>query len=111
MIGRFAKKRAARQEKEVHDALVEKIHGRTIRYASERLPDNGGDVILGKDGSLSVRNGQLIVLAGGNIVFRAKTDDLTLSELMSLEGVILEGEDLEHGGVRRRIIAYYTYYR
>lgn len=34
-----------------------------------------------------------------------------MSELMSLEGVILQGPDLARGGEERTVIAYYTYYR
>jgi len=34
-----------------------------------------------------------------------------MSELMSLEGVILSGPDYEQGGKERTVIAYYTYYR
>ena len=57
---------------------------------------------------INLRNGELIVLSSENIVFRAATDELTVSELMSLEGVILTGKDLEHGGKERTIVAYYT---
>ncbi len=41
---------------------------------------------------------------------RCKVDELEASELLSLEGVILKGCDIEHGGEFRQVIAYYTYY-
>lgn len=58
-----------------------------------------------------MRQGQLIVLSSQKIVFRCAVEKLKISELMSLEGVILEGPDQEQGGRVRKVIAYYTYYR
>ena len=40
----------------------------------------------------------------------AEIDRLSMSPLLSGEGIILEGNDTEHGGTHRKIIAYYTYY-
>ena len=53
----------------------------------------------------------MIVFASADILFRTPVDSLTASELMSLDGVILTGPDLEHGGEMRTVIAYYLYYR
>jgi hypothetical protein len=38
-------------------------------------------------------------------------DDLQIWELLSRDGVVLTGPDLENGGVERTVIAYYVYYR
>ncbi|MCI8332496.1 MAG: hypothetical protein HFE78_06695 [Clostridiales bacterium] len=89
---------------------AESLSGRAIKYVTERSKDGSTDTIIGKAGSLSVRDGELIVLASQQIVFRCKTENLTASDLMSLEGVVLEGYDEVQGQVRK-IIAYYTYYR
>ncbi|MCI8589247.1 MAG: hypothetical protein HFE77_00805 [Clostridiales bacterium] len=86
------------------------LSGRAIKYVTERSADGSNDTVIGKAGSLSVRNGEFIVLSSQQIVFRCKVDKLTASDLMSLEGVILEGYDEEQKRVRK-IIAYYTYYR
>lgn len=91
--------------------MAEHLSGRTVKYVSERDPESNTDIIIGKEGSITVHEGTLIVLSSQNIVFRCEVDSLKASELMSLEGAILEGPDLEHGGKMRKIIAYYKYYR
>lgn len=111
MIGFFAKRKKEREDKRVRDELISRLSGKIIKYVTERTPDGSTDTIIGKEGSLTVRDGELIVLSSSNIVFRCKVEALLASELLSLEGVILEGEDLEHGCAQRKIIAYYKYYR
>lgn len=110
MIGFFAKRRKEQEDKRVRDELISRLSGKIIKYVTERTPDGSTDTIIGKEGSLTIRDGELIVLSSSNIVFRCKIDTLLASELLSLEGVILEGEDLE-SGAQRKIIAYYKYYR
>ena len=91
--------------------MAEKISNKHIKYVSER--QEGIDVILGKDGSLSIRDDCLIVSAAGqtDIIFRGVISNLKISELMSLDGAVITGPDMEHGGIERTIIAYYKYYR
>lgn len=91
--------------------MAEKVAGKHIKYVSER--QDGIDVILGKDGSLSIRDDCLLVSAAGqtDIIFRGVITDLKISELMSLDGAVITGPDIEHGGIERTIIAYYKYYR
>ena len=85
------------------------LAGRHIKYCTERR-DNV-DEIVGRDGCLSLRNGEFIVFSSGDIVLRTKVEEMRASELLSLEGVIITAPDYEHGGEERTIIAYYTYYR
>ncbi len=89
--------------------MAAKIHNRSIKYCSERLDDT--DVVVGKAGLVTVRDGELLVFSSMQLIFRGKVDETSMSELMSLEGVIITGPDYEHGGIERTIIAYYTYYR
>jgi len=91
--------------------MAEKVAGKHIRYVSER--QDGIDVILGKDGALTVRDGCLIVSAAGQTddIFRGEIPSLKISELMSLDGAVIQGPDIAHGGMERMIIAYYKYYR
>jgi len=60
---------------------------------------------------LNIRNDEMIVFASADIVFRCKIDELQIWELLSRDGVVLTGPDLEHGGAVRTVIAYYVYYR
>ena len=111
LFGRRAKDEAIRRE------LIKKLDGRAIKYVVERLPKSGGasddsveEIVIGRSGALIVKDGVLIVFADGKVLFRAATDELQASELMSHEGVILTAPDIEHGGKLRTVVAYYTYF-
>ncbi len=106
----FGKRKKEREDKRIKDEVIGRLSGKIIKYCSERAEDGSGDIIIGKDGSLTIREGELIVLASADIVFRADIDSLSASELLSRDGVILEGYDKD-AGKNRKIIAYYKYYR
>lgn len=89
--------------------MAKHLDSRIIKYSTERI-DNTENVI-GREGSISVRNDQLIVLSGGKIIMRANIDEMKASELLSLEGVIITAPDLERNGEVHTIVAYYKYYR
>ena len=91
--------------------MAKKLDRRAVRYCSERL-ENGEEIIIGKNGMINLRDGELILLSSDKILFRGRIGEFSASELMSLEGVILDGPNLEEGGRHRRIVAYYTdFYR
>lgn len=90
-------------------AMAERIAGKHIKYVTERV--DGNDNVIGREGSLCLRNGEFIVFASADILFRARVEELQASELMSNDGVILTAPDLEHGEKVRTVIAYYLYYR
>ena len=88
---------------------ADRMNGRHIKYVTERINDQ--DIVIGHDGCLAVRNGELIVLSDGVEKFRVLIAEMTASELMSLEGIILTGPDLTRNGEEHTVIAYYKYYR
>lgn len=85
------------------------INNKAIKYVTERI--NNVDEVVGRSGAINIKGDELIVLSSFDIEFRCKIEDLTASDLMSLDGVVLSGHDLEHDGKFRTIIAYYSYYR
>ena len=89
--------------------MAERIAGQYIKYVTERI--NNVDEVIGRKGSLAIRDDEFLVFASADILFRCKVNELRASELLSKDGVVLIGPDLEHGGVERTIIAYYVYYR
>ncbi len=89
--------------------MADRMNGRHIKYVTERVDDQ--DIVIGHDGCIAVRNGELIVLSDGVEKFRVVIAEMTASELMSLEGIILSGPDIVSGGKERTVIAYYKYYR
>lgn len=89
--------------------MAQSVDGRHIRYVTEKR-DNV-DEVIGREGHLNVKEDELIVYASSGTIFRAKIDELQIWELLSKDGVVLSGADLEHGGAERTVIAYYVYYR
>lgn len=89
--------------------MAEKIAGHRIRYVTEKI--NGVDEVIGREGSVDVRNGEFIVFASSEVILRCNIDDLQAWELLSKDGVVVTAPDIEHGGIERTIIVYYVYYR
>lgn len=93
--------------------MAKKIDGKHLRYVTERTElAHGGvdDLVIGREGALIVKEDQLLVYASADVLMRLRIDDMTASELLSGDGVVLSGKDLEHEGAERTVIAYYTYY-
>ena len=85
------------------------VCGQHIKYVTEKK--NDVDEVIGRNGGLNIRNDEFIVYASAKVLFRCKIDELQIWELLSRDGVVLTGPDLENGGVERTVIAYYVYYR
>ena len=90
-------------------AMAEKICGHHIRYVTENR--DGVDEVIGRDGGLNIRNGEFIVFASADTIFRTNVDELEAWELLSKEGVVLTGPDLERNGEVHTVTAFYVYYR
>ena len=89
--------------------MAQKIAGHHIRYVTEKR--NGTDEVIGREGSVAVRNDELIVHASEQILFRCRVDNLDAWELLSKDGVVITAPDLAHDSQTRTIIVYYVYYR
>lgn len=91
--------------------FAKELNGLHIKYVTERINDN--DDVIGKDGALIVKEDvdEFLVYASTEVLFRAKIPELAAWQLLSGDGVVLTAPDIEHGGVERTIIAYYTYHR
>ena len=113
LIGTIAKKMTKSKNpdsKKFRREMAESIAGQHIKYVTERI-DNVESVI-GRNGSLNIRNDEFIVhTPTEGVLFRCNIDELRASELLSKDGVVLTGPDLEHGAKERSIIAFYVYYR
>ena len=85
------------------------VCGQHIKYVTEKR--NNVDEVIGRNGGLNIRNDEFIVYASAKVVFRCRIDDLQIWELLSKDGVVLTGPDIESGNQVRTVIAYYVYYR
>lgn len=101
----FWKNKEKRQMKE----KVMSLHGQAIRYVTERI--HGNDDIIGRGGSITVTDTELLLFASGEIIFRAKIESVQASDLLSGDGVVLSAPDLTHKCENRTVIAYFVYYR
>ena len=89
--------------------MARAVSGQHIRYVTEKR--DGVDEVIGRSGGLNIRDDEMLLYASADVLFRCKIDDLQIWELLSHDGVVLTGPDLEHGGTVRTVVAYYVYYR
>ncbi len=107
IFSRFSKKNpsSAAYKRE----MAQMISNKRIRYVGEKK--DGVEEVIGKGGSISIRDDEILVFASADVLLRAKITDMDASELLSKDGVIITAPDLEHGGQMRTIVVYYVYYR
>lgn len=113
MIGKIVKnltKTKNENSRRFRRDMANALHRRTIRYCAERDPETGAEVIVGRAGEIYKKEDEICVISGDGIAFRGKIDETKISELLSLNGAIFSGADLERGGIERTIVAYYTDY-
>lgn len=97
------------ESKQFRREMALSVNGKHIRYATEKK-DNV-DEVIGRNGALNIREDEMLLFASADVLFRCKIDELQIWELLSKDGVVLTGPDLEHGGEVRTVVAYYVYYR
>ena len=107
-MGLFAKKKKPEDTPDFRKKKAEQIKDKRIRYITERQDES--DSVIGKNGGFIVKDGVLSVYSEEKTLFSCTVTELSMSELLSLEGIILEGNDIVSGGKKRKIIAYYVYY-
>ena len=99
-----------RREQAAETELQQKLNGRAIRYAARRTMDENGspvEIILGKNGAINVKNGEIVVMCNAKEVFRCAMDTAECSELMSLNGAVIKGVNSVTGEADT-VVAYYT---
>ena len=105
----FSRKSKNPNSKQYRWDMARQMSNHHIRYVTEKI--NDVDEVIGRSGSLNIRDDELIVYASFDVLMRCKIVDMQASELLSKDGVVITAPDLEHGGKERTIIAYYVYYR
>lgn len=88
---------------------AKKIHGQPIKYVTEHI--NGNEDIVGRGGSVSVVNDQLIVDSSGERLFICPAKEVEVSWLMSGNGVVISGANQLEDGRHRSITVHFVYYR
>ncbi len=88
--------------------MAQKIAGHSIRYVTEKI--NGVEEVIGRAGSCDVRNGEFIVFASSEVVFRCLVDEMQAWELLSKDGVVITAPDIDRNREERTVIVFYVYY-
>jgi hypothetical protein len=109
-MGLFGKKKNDPNSKKFRWEMARSVEGQHIKYVTEKK-DGEVDEVIGRNGGLNIREDEFIVYASAKVLFRCKVDDLQIWELLSKDGVVLTGPDIESGGKERTVVAYYVYYR
>ena len=89
--------------------MAKLMSDKMIKYVTERK--DGVEEVIGKGGSISIRDDEILVFSSADVLLRCKIADMEASELLSKDGVVLSAKDLESGGQTRTVIIYYVYYR
>ena len=108
-MGLFGRKKLDPNSKKFRWEMARSVEGQHIKYVTEK--NDNVDEVIGRNGGLNIRNDEFIVYASAKVLFRCKVDDLQIWELLSKDGVVLTGPDIENGGRERTVVAYYVYYR
>ena len=85
------------------------LHGQSIKYVTEQR--SGNEDVVGRGGALCIHGDEFIVDSSGDRLFSCKIRDLEASYLMSGDGVIIKGPDLQNGGAVRTVTVHFVYYR
>ena len=109
-MGLFGKKKNDPNSKKFRWEMARSVEGQHIKYVTEKK-DGEVDEVIGRNGGLNIRDDEFIVYASAKVLFRCKVDDLQIWELLSKDGVVLTGPDIESDGKERTVVAYYVYYR
>ncbi|MBE6700589.1 MAG: hypothetical protein E7582_01685 [Ruminococcaceae bacterium] len=88
--------------------MAEKFNNLIIDSATERIDNE--EILIGKKGSISIKDKTFIVCCEGKTVFHGRADEINVSELMSKNGIIISGYDDEREE-DRTIVAHFSYYR
>ena len=89
--------------------MAKQICGHHVRYITEKRGEV--DEVIGREGSLNIKDDELLVFGSGDILMRCKIENMQAWELLSKDGVVITAYDDAHGGIERTIIVYYVYYR
>ncbi len=85
------------------------LHGQSIKYVTEQR--GGNEDVVGRGGALAIHGDEFIVDSSGERLFSCKIRDLEASYLMSGDGVIIKGPDIQSGGSYRTVTVHFVYYR
>ena len=100
-------------KKRENPTVLSQMDGREIKYVTQRLRDEDGNVketILGKLGRIVVLDGEIRIMCGETDVFRCMAENAVYYTLLSGDGITVTGVN-SINGQKMDIIVYYKYHR
>ena len=88
--------------------VYKRLNATKIKYTAARQPD-GSERVLGKEGAVVVTDEKVLLLGGGKVVFSCRKKGLKCGELLSGDGAVFEGIDIDSGETMT-VTAYFTSY-
>ena len=88
--------------------MAEKFNNLVVESVTERIDNE--EILIGKSGSISVKDKTFIVCCEGKVVFHGRADEINVAELMSRNGIIISGYD-DQENRERTVVAHFSYNR
>lgn len=112
ILNMFRKKkdRVKKNKNESYDYPLERLQGREMAYITARDDTSHEEIVLCKNAAINITDDELIILCNNRIVFRQKLANLKISDLMSLNGVVIRDTDAASKG-HKVVTAYFKYHR
>ena len=88
---------------------VRRLARNDIKYVTEYL--DGNDNVVGRGGSLAIKDDNFIIDSSGKRLFMCPIKDLGITPLMSGNGAIVSGPNLLEDGTVRVLTVHFVYYR
>ncbi|HIZ20453.1 MAG TPA: hypothetical protein H9674_06310 [Firmicutes bacterium] len=85
-------------------ALLARLDGKSVKYVTRRDPATQVETVIGHEGRLNTKDGQIVIVCNGTEVFRCPSAGARCGELLSLDGVTIRTDE-------GMVVAYYQYYR
>lgn len=111
-MGWFRRSRE-KEDARLNEQVLARIQGKAIKYVARRDvgPDGSTrETVLGKIGRINCLADAIVVVCDGREVFRCAIADARCSELLSLDGAVIQGTN-QLTGAPDTVVAYYQYYR
>ena len=85
-----------KKEKRDSKKALARINEARIKYVTRR-EENGTERVIGRNGAVSVTDERVVLLCEGKSVFCCDVNKVRCSELLSGDGAVLCGVDLDSG--------------
>jgi len=99
-----------KKKRDASDYPLERLKNNAIAYVTSRDSTGHGETILGKGGAINIKDDELIIVCSNGIVFRRNLAELKITDLMSLNGVVIRYTDAG-SNEERAIVVYFKYHR